>query len=121
VKVLLDENFPLALLRVLEGDGFNVDHIITLGWRGASDERIRARLADRDLNFLPQDDDFLNGPEVVATVVVSRVRQARPIDDRIQVWRSAVKQLVDINKTVRRYELADDGTLVPWSDTRDQR
>ena len=121
MKVLLDENFPLALVRVFEGDGFKVDHIITLGWRGASDERIRERLTDRELIFFTQDDDFLSGPQVGATVVVSRVRQARPIKDRIQVWRSAVKQLVDKNETVRLYELSDDGTLVPWSAARDDR
>jgi hypothetical protein len=120
VKVLLDENFPLGLVRALKGDGLDVDHIIALGWRGASDDRIRERLADAELVFLTQDDDFLSGPAVIATVVVSRVRQARPIGDRIQVWSSAVKQLVDMDATVRLYELADDGTLVPWSaDRRD--
>ena len=34
MKVLLDENFPLGLVRALEADGLQVDHIITLGWRG---------------------------------------------------------------------------------------
>ena len=121
MKVLLDENFPLGLVRALQGDGLHVDHIITLGWRGASDARIRQRLTDRELVFLTQDDDFLSGPEVVATIVISRVRQARPIDDRIQVWRSAVKQLAGLDETVRLYELADDGTLVPWSSARDDR
>ena len=37
VTVLLDENFPLGLVRVLEADGLKVEHIITLGWRGVSD------------------------------------------------------------------------------------
>jgi hypothetical protein len=37
VKVLLDENFPLGLMRVLQADGLQVEHIITLNWRGASD------------------------------------------------------------------------------------
>lgn len=35
MKVLLDENFPLGLLRRLHADGFAAEHIITLGWRGA--------------------------------------------------------------------------------------
>lgn len=30
MNVLLDENFPLGLVRVLEADGLRVDHIITL-------------------------------------------------------------------------------------------
>ncbi len=44
--VLLDENFPLGLLRSLHNDGLSAEHIITLGWRGASDARIRERLQD---------------------------------------------------------------------------
>jgi predicted nuclease of predicted toxin-antitoxin system len=121
VKVLLDENFPFGLVRALRDEGLDVDHIITLGWRGASDARIRQWLAERELVFLTQDDDFLRGPEVVARVVVSRVRQVRPIEDRIQVWRSAVKQLVDMAGGVRRFELTDDGMLVPWSADRHDR
>ena len=59
MKVLLDENFPLALHRSLETGGVDVEHIITLGWRGASDQRIRERLVDHELLFLTQDEDFL--------------------------------------------------------------
>ena len=33
MKVLLDENFPLGLVRILEADGLHVDHIIAVGWR----------------------------------------------------------------------------------------
>jgi predicted nuclease of predicted toxin-antitoxin system len=44
LRVLLDENFPLALLRSLLKDGQEAEHIITMGWRGASDQRIRERL-----------------------------------------------------------------------------
>lgn len=50
--ILLDENFPLGLLKRLQADGLVADHIITLGWRGASDTRIREHLQDRDLLFL---------------------------------------------------------------------
>jgi uncharacterized protein DUF5615 len=46
VIVLLDENFPLGLLRNLQHDGLSAQHIITLGWRGVSDARIRERLLD---------------------------------------------------------------------------
>jgi predicted nuclease of predicted toxin-antitoxin system len=76
VKVLLDENFPLGLVRVLELDGVQVEHIITLGWRGASDARIRTRLSSSDVLFLTQDEDFPFGESVESIVVVSRVRQA---------------------------------------------
>ncbi|MGQ0733770.1 MAG: DUF5615 family PIN-like protein [Acidobacteriota bacterium] len=83
MKVLLDENFPLGLVRVLQTDGVRVEHI-TLGWRGASDTRIRECLSDMDVVFLTQDDDFLFGTSVDATIVVSRVRQSRRLADRIE-------------------------------------
>jgi predicted nuclease of predicted toxin-antitoxin system len=116
VKILLDENFPLGLVRVLEADGLNVEHIITLGWRGASDTRIRTRLADADVLFLTQDEDFLFGESVASIVVVSRVRQARRLSERIEVWRLAIRQLVSMIQTHRLFELTDEGLLMPWQD-----
>lgn len=77
MRVLLDENFPIGLLHSLSADGFVADHIITLGWRGASDARIRERLQDDQVLFLTQDEDFLFGETVTAMVIVSRVRQSR--------------------------------------------
>ena len=62
MKILLDENFPLALYRRLTADGEDVEHIITLGWRGAPHRRIRERLVEKQLLFLTQDDDFLFEP-----------------------------------------------------------
>jgi biotin operon repressor len=115
VKILLDENFPLGLVRALQADGLDVEHIITLGIRGASDERIRERLSEATLIFLTQDDDFLSGEPVAALIVVSRVRQSRKLADRIQVWRKAVQTLRKIEKPTRLFELTDDGALVPWS------
>lgn len=114
MKILLDENFPLGLVRVLEADGLHVDHIITLEWRGASDARIRTRLADADVLFLTQDDDFLFGESVASMVVVSRVRQARRMTERIEVWRGAVWELVQRPAARRLFELTDEGILVPW-------
>jgi hypothetical protein len=55
VIVLLDENFPLGLLRSLQDDGLSAQHIITLGWRGASDARIRERLQDDQVVFLTRE------------------------------------------------------------------
>jgi hypothetical protein len=40
-------------------DGLSAQHIITLGWRGALDARIRERLEDDQVVFLTQDVDFL--------------------------------------------------------------
>lgn len=116
MKVLLDENFPLGLVRVLELDGVQVEHIITLGWRGASDTRIRTRLSSPDVLFLTQDEDFLFGESVASIVVVSRVRQARRLTERIEVWRRAVGDLVSTPQSVRLFELTDEGVLMPWRD-----
>jgi predicted nuclease of predicted toxin-antitoxin system len=90
VTILLDENFPLGLVRRLRADGLVAEHIITLGWRGASDARIRIRerLQDRELVFLTHDEDFLFGQSVPAVVVISRVRQARPLMERIEIRRA---------------------------------
>lgn len=116
MKVLLDENFPLGLVRVLELDGVQVEHIITLGWRGASDTRIRTRLSSPEVLFLTQDEDFLFGESVASIVVVSRVRQARRLTERIEVWRRAVGTLLSTPQSLRLFELTDEGVLMPWRD-----
>ena len=88
LKILLDENFPLGLLRSLLADGQHAEHIITLGWRGASDQRIRERLLDRDVLFLTHDEDFLFDKPSAAVVVLSRVRQGRRSAERVEIWRA---------------------------------
>ncbi len=92
MRFLLDENFPLGLLRALQADGLTADHIITLGLRGASDSRIR---------------------------VVSRVRQSRVLKERIEVWRKAARALVQTSQAERRFELTDAAELLPWQDPSD--
>ena len=106
----------IGLLRSQQSDGLAVEHIITLGWRGASDARIRERLQDEQLLFLTQDEDFLFGEAVRAIVVLSRVRQSRPVKDRIEIWRSCVRELLRASKPDRLYELLDNGALLPWRD-----
>jgi len=84
VIVLLDENFPLGLLRSLQNDGLSAQHIITLGWRGASDARIRERLQDDQVVFLTQHEDFLLGEASRAIVVLSRfnvIGKFRAVED----------------------------------------
>jgi hypothetical protein len=89
LKILLDENFPLALYRSLKANGEDVEHIITLGLRGTPDHQIRERLLDKNVLFLTQDEDFLFDRPTEAIVVLSRVRQVRPLVERIDVWRRA--------------------------------
>ena len=116
MRFLLDENFPLGLLRVLQSDGWYADHIITLAWRGASDKRIRERLQDPQIVFFTQDDDFLFGEAVAAVVVLSRVRQSRPLKERIEVWRTACHELAHTRRGERLFELTNEGVLLPWQD-----
>lgn len=61
MRILLDENFPLGLVRALEADGLDVDHIVTLGVRGASDAHIRERLSDAQLIFSHKTTTFCRG------------------------------------------------------------
>ena len=93
-----------------------VEHLITLGWRGASDSRIRTRPSSPEVLFLTQDEDFLFGESVASIVVVSRVRQARRLTERIDVWRRAVAELLRTPQAQRLFELTDEGVLMPWRD-----
>lgn len=120
MNVLLDENFPLGLLHILRADGVAAEHIITLGLRGASDATIRERL-HADVLFLTQDVDFLAGARLDAIVLVSRVRQSRPLKERMDVWRAAVHRLEQhAHASERLFELADTGSLMPWSEVPPQ-
>ena len=116
MKILLDENFPLALYHSLKADGEDVEHIITLGLRGASDQHIRERLFDKDVLFLTHDEDFLFDRPTEATVVLSRVRQSRRLVERVEVWRRAVLDLIRNPRPERRFELLDDGDLLAWEE-----
>jgi len=60
MRILLDENFPLALLQRLREEGHQVDHIILLGLRGTPDRTIVDRLNAEDLLFLTHDQEFLD-------------------------------------------------------------
>ena len=114
MKILLDENFPLRLLGVLREVGIAADHVITLGWRGNPDSFIRQHLVDPAVVFLTHDEDYLFGPSVVSTVVVSRVRQSRPLVERVAVWQAAVQDLCASPRAETLFELTDDGRLLPW-------
>ncbi len=84
-----------------------------------SDQRIRERLIDPEVLFLTQDDDFLFSEPTVAVIVVSRVRQARRIVERVDIWRRAIRTLLETSRTEQRFELLDDGTLLPWQQAAD--
>jgi hypothetical protein len=118
VKVLLDENFPLHLLSVLRSSGVEANHIITLDWRGVPDSVIRERVTGQDVLFVTQDVEFLTAVvEPFALVLVSRVRQSRPLGERVSIWEQAVQQLLSGSGEERLFELGDDGQLFPWRET----
>jgi predicted nuclease of predicted toxin-antitoxin system len=106
VKILLDENFPLRLLKALRDEGMEVEHIITLGWRGASDSRIREKVEQEPLLFLSQDQEFLDQTLRAGVIVVSKVRQSRPVSDRIELWVTAVRELMTTPRKERLFELS---------------
>jgi hypothetical protein len=116
VKILLDENFPLAFIHSLHADGLSADHIITLGLRGTPDSRIRELLSDGDILFITQDEEFLFAPSVRAIVMLSKVRQSRPLKERIEIWQKAVQDLIASKRPEKLFELMDDGTLLPWQE-----
>lgn len=117
MRVLLDENKPLALFHRLHRQGVLVEHIILNDQRGLSDEAIIRRLrAEPDLLFLTQDGDFLWVDDLAARVIVSRVRQSRPTDERVEVWVGAIQRVLADATGARLFELFDDGTLVPYEE-----
>jgi hypothetical protein len=114
VKVLLDENFPLPLLAALRSAGVDADHIISLNLRGVTDRRIREMLRADHLLFLTQDLEFLSESASTSVIVVSRVRQSRPLAERLSVWMQGMETLLHGEPVERLFELHDDGRLVPW-------
>jgi predicted nuclease of predicted toxin-antitoxin system len=117
VKVLLDENFPLPLLEALRREGIEAEHLSTLGQRGLPDRRIRERLDQEPLLFLTQDIEFISGPRPAAAwIIVSRVKQSRPIHDRVETWLRAIRSCLSETPAGRVLELMDEGQLVPWFD-----
>jgi len=116
VKILLDENFPLALLRRLVKDGYEAEHIIPLGQRGASDRTIRIRLQSEDLLFLTQDQEFLDLPSTRSAVIVSQVSQNLPLEVRIESWARGVREYFSRRRREKLFEVYDDGRLDVWHD-----
>ncbi len=115
MKILLDENFPLPLYHRLRRIGHDVEHIIVLGQRGLSDDAIRERLVSEAVLFLTHDEDFADlPPSCRATVVVSSVRQNRPIAERIDIWVRAIAVLLGRRPEAQLFEILDTGDIVPW-------
>lgn len=114
MKILLDENFPLPLYHKLQALGIDVEHIIVLGQRGLDDSSIRKRLTLEKLLFLSHDTEFLDSAaNFQSTVLISRVRQSRFINERVKIWTDAIQ--IFLAKPIRGnlFELLDTGEIIP--------
>ncbi len=116
MTILLDENFPLRLVRRLREANHEVEHIILLGERGTSDRAIRDRLNSEDLLFLTTDQEFLSLPLTRSPAIVSRVTQGLPIAVRVEIWFQAIQEFFSRDRQEKLFEVFDDGRLRPWQD-----
>jgi len=118
MRILLDENFPLALVRRLQREGYHTDHIILLGMRGTADRAIVTLLDSEDILFLAHDQEFFELAQSRSRVIVSRVTQSLPITARVEIWCKAIFDYFsrDWHETI--FEVLDDGELHPWERPR---
>jgi predicted nuclease of predicted toxin-antitoxin system len=121
MRILLDENFPLALVRGLQEAGREVEHIILLGLRGAPDTVIIDRLNSENLLFLTHDQEFLGLPLMRSPVIVSRVTQSLPIAVRVDIWLRAIREYLSRDWGEKLFEVFDDGKLRPWQEIPSER
>jgi hypothetical protein len=121
MKILLDENFPLALVRKLREQGHEVEHIILLGLRGTPDSAIVARLNSEALLFLTHDQEFLERQLTRSSVIVSRVSQGLPLSSRIEAWLTGLREYFAHDRSDRVFELFDNGSLLPSQVLRSDR
>ncbi|MGO9453467.1 MAG: DUF5615 family PIN-like protein [Candidatus Binataceae bacterium] len=113
MKILLDENFPLALARKLHGERRDVEHVILLGLRGAPDSVIIERLNSEELLFLTHDQEFLDLPLTRSAVIISRVTQSLPLEVRVETWLNAIEEYFSRDRAERHFEVFNDGRLLP--------
>jgi len=114
VRILLDENFSLALHKALREAGHVSEHIIELGLRGATDAQILERLSVEEWLFLTQDSDFLGLPPGLKSIVlVSHVPQDIPTRTRVAIWLRAIDNFLRARPVGRLFELDAQGRVHP--------
>ena len=112
---LLDENFPLPLLRRLRAEGLAAEHIIDLGQRGIPDALIRSRLVVEDIVLLTQDTEFEDWPaKHRGKVIISRVPQSLPIQDRVELWIRTIRDFAAREPSGNLFEILETGEIVEW-------
>lgn len=111
--ILLDENLPLRFYTRLQKEGLAAQHIL-LTDRGIHDTQIIARLKQKEVLFLTQDEGFIEAaPDCKASIIWSRVSQSMAIDRRVEIWLNAVQQFFSKKWNEKFFELYDDGQLHP--------
>jgi predicted nuclease of predicted toxin-antitoxin system len=121
MRILLDENFPLGLVRRLQQEGHHVDHIILLGIRGTADRAIVDLLNSEDLLFLTHDQEFFDAALSRSRLIISRVTQSLPITVRIEIWLQAIREYFSHDWPETVFEVFDDGKLNPWEKPRSSK
>ncbi|TLY22341.1 MAG: hypothetical protein E6K68_03245 [Nitrospirae bacterium] len=115
MKILLDENFPLPLYHRLRAEGYDVEHIIVLGQRGVRDSELWKRIKEEELVFLTQDSEFENvASDYRGKVIISRVRQGLPIEQRVEIWFHAIHGFTVRMPSEKLFDLLETGEIVPW-------
>ena len=110
--------FPLPLYYRLQSAGHAVEHIIVLGQRGIKDSELRKRVATEDLVLLTQDTEFEDIPvDVRGKIIISRVRQSLPIQQRVDLWFRALDEFLLSPPREKVFELLENGDILPWGDT----
>lgn len=61
MQVVVDNNLPRSLARLLESSGISAVHVFDAGLADAPDQALRERLADRSIVLLSRDADFWAG------------------------------------------------------------
>jgi len=120
VKILLDENFPLALARTLRAKGKEVEHVGEIN-RGCSDQIIIHRLRRESILFLTQNGDFAEVRDAGQSFIIwSRISQSRPLQERVEMWSQAIDEFFMSHPSEHWFELLDDGRLLPYSEVGKQ-
>ena len=115
MKILLDENFPLALYHRLIRAGHDAEHVIVLGQRGIPDAAIRQRLAAEQLVFLTNDTEFEDVAfDCQAQVIISRIPQNLPARQRVEIWFAALEAFLARRPPEKLFDLFETGQIVPW-------
>ena len=122
MRLLLDENFPLALYRRLRDSGHDVEHVIAIGQRGIGDDAPRSRLAREALVFLTHDEEFADiPPDFRSQVIVSRLPQRMPIAERVEIWVATLQRFAERRPQERLFEISPAGELLAWEIRRSAR